>query len=517
MNCWEILALQPGAEERDIKRRYAQLVKNCRPEDDPAAWQQLHDAYEQALRYDDEDQWQEEEEEQPINMSRGIVHPRPVMTFRAPNTFSGHPLPDVTIKSEGEFTWRAVLDMLCEENEATPEHAPMQLAKALSFLEKKDLSSRMCFEETLLLHLHRVFRPLLTLAAAQTFRWHLVAGSRQPVIQTEINESCLLYYRIEKQITPFFASNLSPLEEMENGKEMATIYQSLKDNEESLKWFDIAVLNKVAEFELSDNYMALLIECLSYSLRKEKMIRKWKLTERFNNLAMQHHSGYKKLLNAIKLKGLFYYPSSVYQSCLHAAEQGYSLAWYSLGKMYYEGDEVSQDLKLAFNWFTRAAQHNVIDALYALGIMYSDGRGTIRIFVRHENGFYLLPKMATHLRNMSLPVSHALLLSHYEIMKKHCSGIYLPPHKDMRLPSMSWDKCIYKGLAWSAMRFRPIVGFCNQQNRDIYMRNIILPGCIAEVRVFHRTRKKRCTGLPKQQKMGQMGQGMPCMNWGNII
>ena len=70
-----------------------------------------------------------------------------------PNTFSGHPLPDVTIKSEGEFTWQAVLDMLCEENETTPEHAPMQLAKALSFLEKKDLSSRMCFEEALLLHL----------------------------------------------------------------------------------------------------------------------------------------------------------------------------------------------------------------------------------------------------------------------------------------------------------------------------------------------------------------------------
>lgn len=267
MNCWEILGLQPGAEERDIKRRYAQLVKNCRPEDSPEAWQQLHDAYEQALRYDDEDQWQEEEEEQPINISRGIVHPRPVMTFRALNTFSGHPLPDVTIKSEEEFTWQAVLDMLCEENEATPEHAPMQLAKALSFLEKKDLSSRMSFEEALLLHLHRVFRPLLTLAAAQTFRWHLVAGSRQPAIQTEINESCLLYSRIEKQITPFFGSNSSPLEEMENGKEMATIYQSLKDNEESLKWFDIAVLNKVAGFELSDNYMALLIERLSYSWR----------------------------------------------------------------------------------------------------------------------------------------------------------------------------------------------------------------------------------------------------------
>lgn len=131
----------------------------------------------------------------------------------------------------------------------------------------------------------------------------------------------------------------------------------------------------------------------------------------------------------------------------------------------------------------------------------------IRIFVRHENGFYLLPKMATHLRNMSLPVSHALLLSHYEIMKKHCSGIYLPPHKDMRLPSMSWDKCIYKGLAWSAMRFRPIVGFCNQQNRDIYMRNIILPGCIAEVRVFLGPGKSAVLVYQSSKKWGRWGRG----------
>ena len=144
MNCWEILGLQPGVEERDIKRRYAKLVKNCRPEDSPEAWQQLHDAYEQALRYDDEDQWQEEEEEQPINMSRGIVHPRPVMTFRAPNTFSGHPLPDVTIKSEGEFTWQAVLDMLCEENETTPPNMPpCNLLRRYLSLRKK-ISAHEC-------------------------------------------------------------------------------------------------------------------------------------------------------------------------------------------------------------------------------------------------------------------------------------------------------------------------------------------------------------------------------------
>lgn len=137
MNCWEILALQPGAEERDIKRRYAQLVKNCRPEDDPAAWQQLHDAYEQALRYDDEDQWQEDEEEQPINMSRGIVHPRPVMTFRALNTFSGHPLPDVTIKSEGKSPGKPCWICSVRRMKLFPNTPPCNLLRRYLSLRKR--------------------------------------------------------------------------------------------------------------------------------------------------------------------------------------------------------------------------------------------------------------------------------------------------------------------------------------------------------------------------------------------
>ncbi|MEB7935834.1 J domain-containing protein [Escherichia whittamii] len=375
MNCWEILGLQPSAEERDIKRRYAQLVKNCHPEDDPDAWQKLHDAYEQALSYNDDGQWQEEDEEQPVNMPNVVVRSRSMMAFRAPISLPGHPLPEMAVKTEVEFTWQTVLDMLFEENEAIPEHAPMQLANALSFLEKNDLTSRMRFEEALLVNLHRVFRPLLTLAAAQTFRWHLIAGSRQPAIQTEINESCLLYSRIDEQISPYFANALSSLEEVENSKKLATIYHSLKENEESRKWFDIALLKKIAEYVLSENYLALLIERLEYSIRKEKMIRKWVLTERFNALATKHKSSYEKLRNAIKLKGDVYYPSYVFQACLYAAEQGHPLAWYYVGKKYYEGDEVVQDFKLAFDWFTRAARHNVIDAQYALGVMYLDGRG----------------------------------------------------------------------------------------------------------------------------------------------
>lgn len=49
MNCWDILELEPGSEEKAIKRRYAQFLKRNRPDDDPSAFQRLREAYEQAI------------------------------------------------------------------------------------------------------------------------------------------------------------------------------------------------------------------------------------------------------------------------------------------------------------------------------------------------------------------------------------------------------------------------------------------------------------------------------------
>ncbi|EOC0122130.1 hypothetical protein ACWWI0_002525 [Cronobacter sakazakii] len=49
MRALEILGLEPGADERAIKRAYARLLKGCRPDDDPQGFQQLRDAYETAL------------------------------------------------------------------------------------------------------------------------------------------------------------------------------------------------------------------------------------------------------------------------------------------------------------------------------------------------------------------------------------------------------------------------------------------------------------------------------------
>ncbi|TBU91587.1 J domain-containing protein [Phytopseudomonas dryadis] len=50
MNPWKLLGLDAGADTRSIKRRYAQLLKQHRPDDDAEAFQRLREAYEQALR-----------------------------------------------------------------------------------------------------------------------------------------------------------------------------------------------------------------------------------------------------------------------------------------------------------------------------------------------------------------------------------------------------------------------------------------------------------------------------------
>lgn len=57
MNCWSVLGLEPDADTRSIKRQYAALLKQHRPDEDPEGFQRLRDAYEQALNWSAE--WQE--------------------------------------------------------------------------------------------------------------------------------------------------------------------------------------------------------------------------------------------------------------------------------------------------------------------------------------------------------------------------------------------------------------------------------------------------------------------------
>ncbi len=48
MNPWEILGIDPNASRRDVKRAYARLIKECRPEEDPERFETIRGAYERA-------------------------------------------------------------------------------------------------------------------------------------------------------------------------------------------------------------------------------------------------------------------------------------------------------------------------------------------------------------------------------------------------------------------------------------------------------------------------------------
>lgn len=57
----DALGLDAGADERAIKRAYAQRLRTARPDEDPVAFQALHEAYQEALQWArNRAQWQEE-------------------------------------------------------------------------------------------------------------------------------------------------------------------------------------------------------------------------------------------------------------------------------------------------------------------------------------------------------------------------------------------------------------------------------------------------------------------------
>jgi len=47
--CWDVLGIEPGSSETEIKRAYARLVRKYPPEGDAAAFQRVREAYESAL------------------------------------------------------------------------------------------------------------------------------------------------------------------------------------------------------------------------------------------------------------------------------------------------------------------------------------------------------------------------------------------------------------------------------------------------------------------------------------
>ncbi|GEM_PF-1920493 len=76
MDVFALLGVGHDADERTIKRAYARLLKQTRPDEDPAAFQRLHEAYQAALAYsrnrpqdEDEEDWHVDEARDPATVA----------------------------------------------------------------------------------------------------------------------------------------------------------------------------------------------------------------------------------------------------------------------------------------------------------------------------------------------------------------------------------------------------------------------------------------------------------------
>lgn len=87
-------------------------------------------------------------------------------------------------------------------------------------------------------------------------------------------------------------------------------------------------------------------------------------------------------LSADFAKGLDAYQrgdyASAFEEWIPLAEQGNASAQYNLGRMYRNGDDVSQDYNSAINWYILAAEQGHANAQFKLGLMYDMGIGVNR-------------------------------------------------------------------------------------------------------------------------------------------
>ena len=88
---------------------------------------------------------------------------------------------------------------------------------------------------------------------------------------------------------------------------------------------------------------------------------------------------------------------SAHRISVSLAEQGHVVSQYNLGAMYYNGQGVPQDFKVAIKWFTLAAEQGFAAAQNDLGFMYYNGQGVPQDFkvaikwytLAAEQGFFV--------------------------------------------------------------------------------------------------------------------------------
>src|SRR4030042_299525 len=72
-----------------------------------------------------------------------------------------------------------------------------------------------------------------------------------------------------------------------------------------------------------------------------------------------------------------------------AAAKGMAEATFNYRLMYYEGQGITQDYKVAAKWYTKAAAQGIDIAQYNLGLMYYEGDGVGKDYVESYKWFLL--------------------------------------------------------------------------------------------------------------------------------
>ncbi|ALN90999.1 hypothetical protein [Lysobacter gummosus] len=123
MSAFERLGLEPTADEREIKRAYAREIKRTRPDEDPAGFQELHEAYQHCLAYA---QYRPEQDDEEFEASSDTsatgdddasatdLHERSQAESVAPDTqtplFASHPQPEGCVTAQESRTDGTELD-----------------------------------------------------------------------------------------------------------------------------------------------------------------------------------------------------------------------------------------------------------------------------------------------------------------------------------------------------------------------------------------------------------------------
>jgi hypothetical protein len=155
---WDILGIEPTADERSIKRAYARGLKQTRAEDDPEGFQALNDAYQAALRqrqYMLEDQSEVETEAAPPADTQAGMEPAPAAVREAVNVTA----PDAASPSSAAMHEAALRQawhdagVLWQQYLATATVSPrLKLEKVLRSDELLNLLCREAFELIALRH-----------------------------------------------------------------------------------------------------------------------------------------------------------------------------------------------------------------------------------------------------------------------------------------------------------------------------------------------------------------------------